>query len=79
MTVAELITQLSTLPPTLPVVLQLGKNELGNGREVGRVEVLTGNMDESGQWFDCGWFVDHLVDGDGHATEIVNLTNSPII
>lgn len=42
MTVRELIDRLSALSPEaqgLPVVLQLGKNELGNGREARIVEV----------------------------------------
>ena len=40
MTVAELIARLQSLPPSLPVVVQVGRNELGNGRGVGGVEVV---------------------------------------
>lgn len=40
MTVKQLQEQLALLPPNLMVVVNLGRNELANGKEVTKVEVV---------------------------------------
>ena len=40
MTVKQLQEQLALLPPDLMVVVNLGRNELANGKEVTKVEVV---------------------------------------
>lgn len=67
----DLITQLTTLRSqvgNVPVLVQLGKNELGNSLPVGVVEVVTAQQAVTGdRWIDSGWF-----GGDYEDTEFYN-------
>ena len=73
MTVRELIAQLQTLPPDLPVVVQMGRNEFANGKAVEIVETVNacryrGNS-ELHSWYES----DEISDDDIECKTVVNI------
>jgi hypothetical protein len=64
MTVRDLIAALQAMPPDAPVILNLGKNEIANEREVGRVEAVSAFQrldaagEPSGEWTEGEWVHD---------------------
>lgn len=61
MTVGELIAELQRHPPGALAVVNMGKNELGNGREVAAVRPVASfsSLVEPGDWFDADFASDH--------------------
>jgi hypothetical protein len=60
MTVRELLDLLQSLPPELPVILNIDRNENANSRPVQSVEVVKAQEMRSdgrpiGSWTCCGW------------------------
>lgn len=73
MTVRELIAKLQDLDGDLLVVVQVGKNELGNGLPAGVVEVIEGERWKG----DDTWIEAYLENSEDYHEyrKIVNITN----
>lgn len=75
MTVQELINQLQLLPPDSVVVVNMGRNEMANGREVGKIDI-----EEGYKWpGESMWYVNYYPEVNNWddaeiKTKVVNLT-----
>lgn len=71
MTVEALIRELQKMPPGARVVVNLGKNELANGREIGRVEIVEAvSFIDSDDYWQRNYY-EELPAGDGEIRETV--------